>query len=230
MSWLKAQNLHKTYTSDAKPLEVLRGVSLEIEPGESLAILGASGSGKSTLLHILGTLDPPSEGRVLVAGEDVYRMPDRKLSEFRNQKIGFVFQFHHLLPMLTALENVMLPAMIAGKSQKLAETLAQRLLTQVGLKARSEHRPSELSGGEQQRVAVARALVMEPSLLLADEPTGNLDSQNGEQIADLILELQAEHNTTLVVVTHHEPLAARLEKQLYLRDGKLEASAEKKHG
>lgn len=225
MAWLQAENLYKTYTTESKPVEVLRDVSLEIKPQDSLAILGASGSGKSTLLHILGTLDPPSKGRVLVGGEDVYQIPDSKLSRFRNQKVGFVFQFHHLLPMLTAEENVMLPAMIGGETQKNAVEAARVLLDQVGLQHRGSHRPTELSGGEQQRVAIARALVMAPAILLADEPTGNLDSENGAQISELLLELQEKHKNALVVVTHTQTLAKRLKQQLHLRDGKVETTS-----
>ena len=216
-----AKDLHKTYTTGAKPLEVLRGVDLELQAGESLAILGASGAGKSTLLHVLGTLDPPSKGTIHYDGQSLFDWSERKLSAFRNKTIGFVFQFHHLLPMLTAAENTMLPRLISGEARSLAMEKAKELLTQVGLAGRMEHRPSELSGGEQQRVAVARALVMEPSILLADEPTGNLDSKTGKEVSDLLMELKDRRGMTLVVVTHNESLAERFQQRVYLSDGKL---------
>ncbi len=218
---IRALNLHKTYESDHRPLEVLRGVNLEIQSGEKLAILGASGSGKSTLLHLLGTLDRPSSGQVFYGDQDIFTLEERDLSRFRNQSIGFVFQFHHLIPMLTALENAQLPCMIAGISRKEAGARARELLGQVGLSHRLEHRPSQLSGGEQQRVAIARALVLRPKVLLADEPTGNLDSQTGEDVSKLLLSLGQAHSMTLIVVTHNEGLAAQLDRRILLSDGHL---------
>ncbi len=221
MALLVAKELHKHYESQAFSLEVLQGISLELNPGEAWAILGASGAGKSTLLHCLGTLDPPDQGSVWFKGEEVYQWPEKKLAGFRNRTIGFVFQFHHLLPMLTALENTQLPCMIAGESTAVARKKAEVILDQVGLGKRLTHRPGELSGGEQQRVALARALVMNPALILADEPTGNLDSQTGREMADLLLELRERYNTTLMLVTHNEELAVRLNYQVFLKDGKI---------
>jgi lipoprotein-releasing system ATP-binding protein len=221
MALIDVRNVHKTYTTDTQPLEVLKGVSLQVEEGSALAILGASGAGKSTLLHIMGTLDKPSSGQVCFEGQDLFRFSEKKLSAFRNRTIGFVFQFHHLLPMLTALENTMLPRMIGGSSKKEAMDRAAALLAQVGLEARQNHRPSELSGGEQQRVAIARALVNDPKVLLADEPTGNLDSQTGKEIADLLMDLHGRHRMTLVIVTHNQELAARLTGRIRLSDGRL---------
>ncbi len=218
---IRALNLHKTYESDHRPLEVLRGINLEIQSGEKLAILGASGSGKSTLLHLLGTLDRPTSGQVLYEDRDIFALGERDLSRFRNRSIGFVFQFHHLIPMLTALENTQLPCMIAGVSRKEAGERARELLSQVGLSHRLGHRPSQLSGGEQQRVAIARALVLRPKVLLADEPTGNLDSQTGEEISKLLLSLGRTHSMTLIVVTHNEGLAAQLDRRILLSDGNL---------
>lgn len=217
--FLEARNLHKVYTTSSKPLEVLKGVDLRIEEGEAVAVLGPSGAGKSTLLHILGTLDTPTEGQVFFGEQNLFALSESDLSEFRNRTMGFVFQFHHLLPMLTALENTMLPVLISGKSRREAQEKAAKVLAQVGLAERLEHRPSELSGGEQQRVAIARALVMEPRVLFADEPTGNLDSHTGEEVADLLMELRERHDMTLVVVTHNERLAARLKRSLLLSDG-----------
>jgi lipoprotein-releasing system ATP-binding protein len=216
---IQVKNLHKTYATAAEPLEVLRGVDIKIEIGETLAIVGASGAGKSTLLHIMGTLDKPSAGEVLFEGRNLFEQSEDQLSEFRNKTMGFVFQFHHLLPMLTTQENTMLPCMIAGSSHQEAAVKAKELLSQVGLQERLEHRPSELSGGEQQRVAIARALVMEPRVLFADEPTGNLDSHTGDEIADLMMELHERHGMTLVVVTHNERLAKRLPRSVHLSDG-----------
>lgn len=221
MALIEVQDLHKTYKAESKPLEVLSGVSLSVTEGDSLAILGASGAGKSTLLHIMGTLDRPTQGKVLFENEDMFRFSEKKLSSFRNRTIGFIFQFHHLLPMLTALENTMLPRLISGSSKKEALENAEDLLIQVGLEERLGHRPSELSGGEQQRVAIARALVMKPRVLLADEPTGNLDSKTGGEVADLMMDMHQRHRMTLLVATHNERLAQRLEHRVQLTDGKL---------
>lgn len=221
MSLLVAKDLHKTYTTEAEPLEVLKGVSLELSPGDSLAILGASGAGKSTLLHCLGALDPPDQGELFFEGQSVYRWSETRLAEFRNRKLGFVFQFHHLMPMLTAWENAQLPLMIAGESSATARQKAKMVLDQVGLGERLRNRPDQLSGGEQQRVALARALVLEPPLILADEPTGNLDSQTGRQVLDLLLEIRERRGCTLIVVTHNETLAGRLDNKVFLKDGKI---------
>jgi lipoprotein-releasing system ATP-binding protein len=224
MSLLVAKNLHKTYAGDTRPLEVLKGVDLELSEGEALALLGASGAGKSTLLHCLGTLDEPTAGKVLFEGLDLFRLNDKQLGVFRNRSLGFVFQFHHLLPMLNALENAMLPALISGESKATAKQKATELLDRVGLNERLQHRPSELSGGEQQRVAIARALVMDPKVLLADEPTGNLDSKTGEEVAELLTELCRMKRMSLVVATHNEPLARRLGRRVRLSDGKITPS------
>jgi lipoprotein-releasing system ATP-binding protein len=224
MPLMVAKNLHKTYAGQASPLEVLKGVDLELGEGEAMALLGASGAGKSTLLHCLGTLDEPTGGQVLFEGRDVFRLNEKQLGVFRNRSLGFVFQFHHLLPMLTALENVMLPSMIAGESKTTARNKAKELLSRVGLGDRIAHRPSELSGGEQQRVAIARALVMDPRILLADEPTGNLDSKTGEEVAELMTELCRMKGMALLVATHNEPLAARMGRRVRLRDGKIAPS------
>lgn len=221
---IEARNLHKYYGEGAERVEVLKGLDLDIDAGEALAVLGASGAGKSTLLHLLGTLDKPSEGRVTFEGIDWFQRRDAELSGFRNRTMGFVFQFHHLLPMLSALENVMLPALIGEQAKAEASEAAERLLAKVGLKERLKHRPSELSGGEQQRVAIARALVMKPKVLFADEPTGNLDSRTGDEVADLMLDLHDEHRMTLVVVTHNERLAQRLPRSVRIEDGRLPGS------
>ncbi len=219
MSIIQVIDLHKFFLTESSPLEVLKGIHLNIQSGESMAIVGASGSGKSTFLHILGTLERPTKGQVLFEGQDVFSYSDKKLSFFRNQTIGFIFQFHHLMPMLTSEENAMLPLLIAGKNKKDARQRAQELLIRVGLKERLKHRPAELSGGEQQRVAIARALVNQPKVLLADEPTGNLDSRTGEEVENLLLELQKSTGMNLIVVTHNENLAERLSKRLHLSDG-----------
>lgn len=221
MSFIEAKDVHLTYTTGAKPLEVLKGIDLTIDEGESLAILGASGAGKSTFLHILGTLEVPSSGRVFFEGKDIFRYSEAQISEFRSRTIGFVFQFHHLLPMLNAEENIMLPCLIGGSNKKAAKQRASDLLERIKLSGRAGHRPSELSGGEQQRVALARALAMKPRILLADEPTGNLDSQTGEEMTELMLELKNETGMTLVIVTHNEQLAARLSHRVRLADGRV---------
>ncbi|HKY64530.1 MAG TPA: ABC transporter ATP-binding protein [bacterium] len=218
---IEARNLHKSYGEGAERVEVLKGLDLDIEAGEALAVLGASGAGKSTLLHLLGTLDKPSEGRVTFEGVDWFQRRDAELSGFRNRTMGFVFQFHHLLPMLSALENVMLPGLIGGQPKAEAAAAAEALLAKVGLKDRLKHRPSELSGGEQQRVAIARALVMKPKVLFADEPTGNLDSRTGDEVADLMLDLHDERRMTLVIVTHNERLAQRLPRGVRMADGRV---------
>ncbi|ADH86003.1 ABC transporter ATP-binding protein [Desulfurivibrio alkaliphilus] len=206
---------------DPKPLTILQGVDLTIGAGETMAVVGSSGSGKTTLLHLLGALDRPSSGQVLYQGEDLFSRPADRLAHFRNRQIGFVFQFHHLLPEFSARENIMLPGFIAGEQPRAVERRAAELLEQIGLTARAEHRVGELSGGEQQRVAIARALIMEPKLLLADEPTGNLDPQTGEAIFELLCRLNRSLGLAMVMVTHNYQLAARLNRVLRLEDGAL---------
>jgi len=219
---IEAHNLHKTYGDAADRVEVLKGVDFAVEEGEAVAVLGASGAGKSTLLHLLGTLDKPTAGRVTFEGSDLFALSDAELSRFRNRTMGFVFQFHHLLPMLSARENVMLPLLIGGENKREAEARAEAMLAGVGLSHRPEHKPSELSGGEQQRVAIARALIAGPRVLFADEPTGNLDSRTGEETADLLMKLHNELQMTLVVVTHNDRLAQRLPRNVRMQDGRVQ--------
>lgn len=209
----------KAYPMGSSRLEVLRGIDVDIEKGEAVCIVGSSGAGKSTLLHIMGTLDKPTLGKVYFKGIDLTRETDEKLAEFRNRSMGFVFQFHHLMSEFTALENVMMPCRIGGLSQSESRDRAMKLLQLLGLEARATHYPSEMSGGEQQRVAIARALVREPEVLFADEPTGNLDTQNAAKIQDLFFELKAKLNLTLVVVTHDLAFAQKFPKCLRMRDG-----------
>jgi ABC-type lipoprotein export system ATPase subunit len=221
-SLVEAVDVRRAYPMGGGFLEVLRGVSLAVAEGESLAITGLSGAGKSTLLHVLGGLDRPTAGQVLYRGRDLYAAGDRERSAIRAQKIGFVFQAYHLLPELTVLENVLLPGLNAQGAFLRGGALqarAQELLGRVGLAARSRHRPNELSGGEQQRVALARALMNGPELLLADEPTGNLDSRTGEDVLHYLFELAAERGLTLVIVSHNEAVAARCRRHVELRDG-----------
>ena len=215
------RNLTKEYVDGPRVVRVLTGLDLEIGAGERVAIVGESGVGKSTLLHILGTLDRPTGGEVWFDGENLTKKSDRELAHFRNREIGFIFQFHHLLPDFTALENVMMPALISGTSTDAARRRATTLLERVGLAERLEHKPGELSGGEQQRVAVARALVQEPRAVLADEPTGNLDPVTGAGVQGLLLELNREHNITLVVVTHSASLADAMDRTLRLKAGRI---------
>lgn len=212
---IKAENIVKSYGN----LKVLKGVSVSISAGEIVSVTGASGAGKSTLLHILSTLDHAESGEVVVDGINIKSLNDKKLAEFRNQKIGFVFQFHHLLPEFNALENICIPAFIAGKSKKETEKRAIELMQFLNLESRATHKPSELSGGEQQRVAVARALINQPSVLMADEPSGNLDSENSAQLHRLFFELRDKFNQTIVIVTHNEELAGMSDRRLYMRDG-----------
>jgi lipoprotein-releasing system ATP-binding protein len=195
---------------------------MSLAAGESVALLGASGAGKSTLMQIIGAIDRPTSGNVIYAGEDVFAKNELQLAAFRNRTIGFVFQFHHLLPEFTAVENVMLPALISGNTRSSAAVAAREILGEVGLGHRFEHKPGELSGGEQQRVAIARALIMQPQLLLADEPTGNLDKNTSDSIHSLFAELHKSRGLTLLVVTHNERLAARTDRQLSLVDGKIQ--------
>ncbi len=219
---LEVHGLCKTYSTGSNRVEVLKGIDLDLAQGTTTALVGASGAGKSTLLHILGALDRPSAGTVLYGGQDLFRKSDRELALFRNKSIGFVFQFHHLLPEFTALENVMMPALIARIAKNKAKAMAEELLADVGLSQRLTHRPGELSGGEQQRVAIARALVLSPELLLADEPTGNLDMKTSEGVHAVLAELQRKKGLTLVVVTHNEVLASAMGRVVRLADGRLE--------
>jgi len=215
------KDLKKSFNKDGQEIEVIKGFNLEIARGESLAMLGVSGAGKSTFIHILGTLDHPTSGTVLFDGVNVFDWPETKIAEFRNKKIGFVFQFHHLLPEFSALENTMMPGLISGMQREEASDRAGTLLEEVGLGHRTKHKPGELSGGEQQRVAVARALMMEPEIVLADEPTGNLDSETGRKIYETMLGLNQSRNITLVVVTHNRTLAKHMSRRIELEDGKI---------
>ena len=220
---IEARDLHKTYVAgDGSRLEILCGLDLRLERGEAVAVTGASGAGKSTLLHLLGALDRPTGGSVFVGGRAVSTLDDEELAAVRNRDIGFVFQFHHLLREFTALENVMMPALVGGMDLAPARARARSLLAEVGLDHREEHKPRQLSGGEQQRVAVARALVNEPLVLLADEPSGNLDTQSSERLHDLLFELRSQRELSLVVVTHNQHLAARADRILVLEDGRLQ--------
>jgi lipoprotein-releasing system ATP-binding protein len=215
---IKAQNIHKFYDS----LQVLKGVNLQIEKGEIVSIVGASGAGKTTLLQILGTLDKPSienETSLYINGEDILKMNDKMLSKFRNQHLGFIFQFHQLLPEFTALENVCIPAFIAGKEKSETEKEAKRLLDYLGLSHRIDHKPNALSGGEQQRVAVARALINKPLVIFADEPSGNLDTASAENLHQLFFKLREEFGQTFVIVTHNEELANMADRKLVMVDG-----------
>jgi lipoprotein-releasing system ATP-binding protein len=222
-SLLEVRNLYKTYLNGAK-VEVLKGIDLEVAAGDTIALVGPSGAGKSTLLHIMGTIDRPSSGTVLFDGEEIFRLADQPLAAFRNRSIGFVFQFHHLLPEFTALENVMMPLLIGGVKRSQAEGRGRELLSDVGLAHRLTHRPGELSGGEQQRVAIARALVRSPRLLLADEPTGNLDMKTSEEVHQLLYSIQRSTGISLVIVTHNEHLAAGMGRIIRLVDGNIVAS------
>jgi ABC-type lipoprotein export system ATPase subunit len=219
--FLSARALTKSYAMGKRTLEVLRGVNLEVLRGEFLALRGASGAGKSTLLHLIGGLDSPNAGEIFFKGQNLARFSEGELTHFRNRRVGFVFQSYHLLPELTALENVCLPARIARISTAQTEKRASELLSRVGLKDRLDHKPSELSGGEQQRVAIARALVNEPELLLADEPTGNLDSKTGGEIIELLKNLSVEKQTTLIIATHDAKVAAHAQRVIELSDGRI---------
>jgi lipoprotein-releasing system ATP-binding protein len=217
---IAVQGLVKTFTTNGNLVEVIKGLDLNVYTGETLAVVGASGVGKSTLLHILGTLERPTQGRVTWEGEEIFALDERRLAAFRNRKIGFVFQFHYLLPEFDALENVMMPALIARVPKGQARDDAEAILVRVGLAHRLRHRVSTLSGGEQQRVAVARALVLKPEVLLADEPTGNLDPNSGAQVQELLLDLNREYGLTSVIVTHNLDLAQALTRQITLVHGK----------
>jgi lipoprotein-releasing system ATP-binding protein len=214
---LKAVNLTKKYGE----LEILKGISLEVNAGEIVSIVGSSGAGKTTLLQILGTLDRPDEGTFTIDGVNPFSLSQRELAKFRNQKIGFVFQFHQLLPEFDAIENIMIPAMIQGISKKEAREKAYLLLEKVGLQDRASHRPNEISGGEQQRIAVCRALVNQPNIVFADEPSGNLDSKNANELHELFFKLREELNQSFVIVTHNQELAQQADRMLRMQDGKM---------
>nr|WP_320126098.1 lipoprotein-releasing ABC transporter ATP-binding protein LolD [uncultured Shewanella sp.] len=223
---LQVQSVSKSYHDGAVTTQVLSNVDLQVFKGEQLAIVGSSGSGKSTLLHIMGTLDEPTAGKVLLLGEDLYQVSSARQAQIRNQDLGFIYQFHHLLPEFTALENVAMPAFIQGKDRKRALVDAKALLERVGLGHRMTHIPAGLSGGERQRVAIARALINKPKLVLADEPTGNLDANSGDAVYELIRELADQLGTAFVVVTHDHKLAARMDRQLMMKNGFLQLAAE----
>jgi lipoprotein-releasing system ATP-binding protein len=217
---LYIEDIHKDFEKDSQVIHALRGISLQVSPGESQSITGPSGAGKSTLLNIIGTLEPPSQGTVFFEDKDVYKMDEAGMNGIRNRGIGFVFQFHHLLYEFNALENAMVPALISGYGKRESAEMASNILAQMGLRDRLFHRVGELSGGEQQRVAIARALIMGPRLLLADEPTGNLDKTTGDEITELLLELNKDKGLALVIATHNLELARRMSTQLHLVDGR----------
>lgn len=216
---IKVTELHKSFSMGSYDLPVLKGINLEIQRGELIAIVGASGAGKSTLLHIIGTLDKPTRGTVTFDGQDLFQLTEAQQAEFRNTRIGFVFQFHHLLPEFTALENAGMPALVQRRDAASVEADATALLTEVGLGKRLHHKPGELSGGEQQRVAMARALMQKPDLVLADEPTGNLDTHSGDALFGLMRELNKSRGTTFVIVTHNDKLSSQADRIVYMQDG-----------
>jgi lipoprotein-releasing system ATP-binding protein len=215
---IQVQNIHKSFGD----LEVLKGVNLHVEKGEIVAIVGKSGAGKTTLLQLIGTLDRPTRGKVLIDGTDVFDLNDTELAAFRNKHIGFIFQFHQLLPEFTALENVCIPSMIARQKEAEYKPRAERLLSELGLADRMHHKPNELSGGEKQRVAAARALMMQPTVILADEPTGSLDTQNKKELSELLLHLRKQYNQTILLVTHDKELAAMADRTIEIIDGVIE--------
>lgn len=217
---IELKNLTKSYKNGME-FRALDNANLKIEKGEFVAIVGPSGSGKSTLMHLIGLLDTPSSGTLLIDGNNVTKLSDKERSEMRNRMLGFVFQYHHLLPDFTALENVIMPLLIAGKNRKEAKAIAEKLLKEVGLEDRMDHRPGELSGGQNQRVAVARALSCSPAIVLGDEPTGNLDTKTGDMIYELLRRLNKEYNQTFIVVTHNEDLASKADRIIRLVDGKI---------
>jgi lipoprotein-releasing system ATP-binding protein len=221
---LEARNIKKQYSTGAtSSLEVLKGLSLSFSHGEIVAVVGQSGAGKSTLVHLLGLLDKPTEGEIYFEGKDVTQLSDEQISRIRNENIGFVFQFHHLLPEFSAIENVLMPSLIAGRSGTQYLDRAKALLGDVGLTDRGHHKPGELSGGEQQRVAVARSLMNSPKIVFADEPSGNLDAENAEKLHNLLFDLRAKHNQSFVIVTHNRELAARADRIITLSNGKIVA-------
>ncbi|MBL7069762.1 MAG: ABC transporter ATP-binding protein [Candidatus Omnitrophica bacterium] len=222
---LKAQDLHKFYKEGSKEVRALKGIDLEVEKGEILGIVGPSGAGKSTLLHLLGGLDMPTRGTVFLDGTDLYKISDNARCRIRNRRVGFVFQFYHLLPGFTALENVMMPAMIGGSKRIKAKERARSLLEAVGLNHRIEHKPAELSGGEAQRVAIARSLMNHPDIVFCDEPTGNLDSKMSADVYDLILRLSRDNKQTFVIATHQEEFAKKAGRVLHIRDGQFQTRA-----
>jgi lipoprotein-releasing system ATP-binding protein len=219
-----ARGIVKSYLQGPSPVHVLRGLDLDVGVAERIAIVGLSGSGKSTLLHVLGGLDKPDQGSIKINGKDIFSLTEKQRGELRNKSLGFVYQFHHLLPEFTAQENVAMPLLIAGMASMDAWLNAEEILAQVGLQERIKHKPSELSGGERQRVAIARALVTRPSCVLADEPTGNLDEETGEQINDLMIQLSESLGTSFIVVTHNTNLAERMDRKIRLHNGVLESS------
>ena len=220
---IRISGLNKLFTTVNGRLQVLHDIDLHVELGQRIAVVGSSGAGKTTLMHIMGGLDHPSSGEVLFEGKNLFALKGSELDAFRNRTIGFVFQFHQLLPEFTALENVMMPLLIAGQTRAQARTPATEILTEVGLKERLEHKPGALSGGEQQRVAIARALIQKPRLLLADEPTGNPDRRTSEEIFALLERLHCSHNLTMVIVTHNDQIAAQMDRVLRIEDGRLAA-------
>ena len=222
---IRVVDLYKSYYDGLTELPVLKGMDLEVKKAEIVAVVGASGVGKSTLLHLLGGLDRPTKGQIFYEGEDIFALSDQALDRFRNEEIGFVFQFHYLLPEFTALENVAMPGLIAQQQSDVAQNRAKELLDYVGLGERLEHRPSELSGGERQRVAIARALVNQPKVVLADEPTGNLDQKTSEAVHDLLWTLNDQFNQTFIIVTHNQALAHRADRLIQLVDGQVSDQA-----
>ncbi len=218
---IKITDLHKSFSMGAYELPVLKGITLEIRRGELVAIVGASGAGKSTLLHIIGTLDRPTSGTVSFDGQDLFQLSEPQQADFRNRHIGFVFQFHHLLPEFTALENACMPALVQRREPQAVAAEATALLTEVGLAQRLHHKPGELSGGEQQRVAMARALMQKPDVVLADEPTGNLDTHTGDSLFALMRDLNKSHGTTFIIVTHNDKLSAQCHRIVHMQDGQI---------
>lgn len=218
---ISVSGIHKSFMIGNREVQVLRGIDLEVNKGELLCIVGASGAGKSTLLHLLGGLDRPTSGKIFFGDLDLFLLDDNRMAEFRNRRIGFVFQFHHLLPEFTAFENCMMPALIRGEDKKEAARRGRGLLEEMGLGQRLDHKPGELSGGEQQRVAVARALMLNPEVLLADEPTGNLDTHTGDELFALIKRLNRETGITIIMVTHNENLAAQANRVIKMVDGQI---------
>ncbi len=216
---IKVTDLHKSFSMGTYEVPVIKGINLEIQRGELIAIVGASGAGKSTLLHIIGTLDRPTRGSVTFDGQNLFQMTESQQTEFRNRRIGFVFQFHHLLPEFTALENACMPALVQRRDPKSVEQQAAAVLSEVGLAHRLHHKPGELSGGEQQRVAIARALMQNPDVVLADEPTGNLDTHTGDSLFSLMRQLNKSHGTTFIIVTHNDKLSAQCDRIVHMQDG-----------